>query len=219
MQPTPTQTSNSPPPRLIRFGIFEADLNAGELRKGGSRIRLQEQPFQILAMLLERPGQIITREELRGKLWPSDTFVDFEHGVNSGVARLREALGDSADSPRYIETLPRRGYRLIVSVEGVPQTAAPQVTANGENGGASATIAQPASQAGAADARADLPAARFRWRRWTALTGIAAALVGVISYIYLRPAHALTESDSIVLADFANSTGDPVFDKIGRAHV
>src|ERR1700752_2270641 len=80
MLSSPTQTSN---PRLIRFGIFEADLTAGELRKGGSRIRPQEQPFQILAMLLERPGQIITREDLRSKLWPGDTFVDFEHGVNS----------------------------------------------------------------------------------------------------------------------------------------
>src|SRR5689334_10576322 len=125
MQSTPTQTSDSPQPRLIRFGIFEADLNAGELRKSGSRIRLQEQPFQILAMLLERPGQIITREELRSRLWPGDTFVDFEHGVNSGVARLREALGDSADSPRYIETLPRRGYRLIVSVDGGRQAHLP----------------------------------------------------------------------------------------------
>src|SRR5690242_6819981 len=128
MQSTPAQTSN---PRLIRFGIFEADLSAGELRKGGSRIRLQEQPFQILAMLLERPGQIVTREELRSRLWPGDTFVDFEHGVNSGVARLRDALGDSADSPRYIETLPRRGYRLIVSVDGPEETSAPAGSVNG----------------------------------------------------------------------------------------
>src|SRR5207253_4720549 len=130
MQSTSTQTSN-PPPRLIRFGIFEVDLSAGELRRAGSRIRLQEQPFQILAMLLERPGQIITRDELRSKLWPGDTFVDFEHGVNSGVARLREALGDSADNPRYIETLPRRGYRLIVSVDGVPQAPTPTASVNG----------------------------------------------------------------------------------------
>src|SRR5437879_7817090 len=148
MQPTSTQTSN---PRLIRFGIFEADLSAGELRKGGSRIRLQEQPFQILTMLLERPGQVITREELRAKLWASDTFVDFEHGVNSGIARLREALGDSADSPRYIETLPRRGDRLIASVEGVSQTPAPPAAANGGNGAASTTITQSAPHARAAE--------------------------------------------------------------------
>src|ERR1700730_14763273 len=156
MQSSPTQTSN-PPPRVIRFGIFEADLSAGELRKGGSRIRLQEQPFQILAMLLERPGQIITREDLRSRLWPGDTFVDFEHGVNSGVARLREALGDSADSPRYIETLPRRGYRLIVAVEAAPQT--PGMTAPA-NGGGSQINTQPTPQADAVNpAPHALPAA------------------------------------------------------------
>src|SRR5260370_25723894 len=156
MQSPPTKTPN---PRLIRFGIFEADLSAGELRKGGSRIRLQEQPFQILAMLLERPGQVITREELRAKLWPGDTFVDFEHGVNSGVARLREALGDSADSPRYIETLPRRGYRLIVLVEGSPQTPQalpPIAVANAGNGGPGA-LRQTAPQA---DAVIPVPASR-----------------------------------------------------------
>src|SRR5215469_13580416 len=132
MQPTPAQAATPSTPRLVRFGIFEADLSAGELRKGGSKIRLQEQPLQILAMLLERPGQIVTREELRSRLWPGDTFVDFEHGVNSGVARLRDALGDSADNPHYIETLPRRGYRLIASVESPTQAApAPLSPANG----------------------------------------------------------------------------------------
>src|SRR5580704_16703550 len=99
MQSTSTQSSNR---RLIRFGIFEADLSAGELRKGGSRIRLQEQPFQILTMMLERPGQVITGEELRAKLWRSDTFVGCEAGERPGGPALREALGDSADSPRYI---------------------------------------------------------------------------------------------------------------------
>ena len=103
---------------IIRFGVFEADLLAGELRKSGARIRVQEQPFQILAILLQRPAEVVSREELRQKLWPSDTFVDFEHGVNSAVARLRDLLGDSADSPRYIETLPRRGYRFIAPVDG-----------------------------------------------------------------------------------------------------
>jgi DNA-binding winged helix-turn-helix (wHTH) protein/Tfp pilus assembly protein PilF len=216
MQSTPTQTSN---PRLIRFGIFEADLSAGELRKGGSRIRLQEQPFQILAMLLERPGQVITREELRAKLWPGDTFVDFEHGVNSGVARLREALGDSADNPRYIETLPRRGYRLIVSVEGSPQTLPPSASVDGGNGG-SAIITQPAPQAEVVSqsphARADSPAARFPWRRSAALAFVAVALLSIAGYFYLRPAQALSEADPVVLADFANSTSDPVFDNTLR---
>jgi TolB-like protein/Tfp pilus assembly protein PilF len=105
---------------IIRFGIFEADLRSGELRKCGAKIRVQEQPFQILVTLLERPAEVVSREELRQKLWPNDTFVDFEHGVNSAVARLRDLLGDSADNPRYIETLPRRGYRFIAPVDGPP---------------------------------------------------------------------------------------------------
>lgn len=110
--------SSSQLPNIIRFGVFEADLRVGELRKSGARIRVQEQPFQILVMLLQRPAEVVSREELRQKLWPGDTFVDFEHGVNSAVARLRDLLGDSADSPRYIETLPRRGYRFIAPVDG-----------------------------------------------------------------------------------------------------
>src|SRR5215831_4793918 len=100
---------------LLRFGVFEADLTSGELRKDGTKIRLQEQPFQILAMLLEHPGEVVTREELRNKLWPADTFVDFDHGLNKAINKLREALGDSADNPRFIETLARRGYRFLES--------------------------------------------------------------------------------------------------------
>jgi cholera toxin transcriptional activator len=100
-------------PRRIRFGVFEADLESGELRKQGIRIRLQEQPFQVLAVLLERRGELVSREELRQRLWPSDTFVDFDHGLNTAVNKLREALGDSASAPRYIETLARKGYRYI----------------------------------------------------------------------------------------------------------
>src|SRR5712692_10081185 len=102
---------------LIRFGVFEADLQAGELRKQGLKIKLQDQPFQILAMLLERPGELVTREEIRQRLWPADTFVDFDHGLNNAVNRLREALTDSAETPRFIETLPRRGYRFIAPVK------------------------------------------------------------------------------------------------------
>jgi TolB-like protein/Tfp pilus assembly protein PilF len=99
----------------VRFGVFELDLRAGELRKQGVKIKLQEQPLQILAMLLEQPGQVVTREELRSRLWPSDTFVDFDHSLNKAINKLREALGDSAESPRFIETLPRRGYRFLDS--------------------------------------------------------------------------------------------------------
>jgi len=115
-------------PGIVRFGVFELDTRAGELRKSGARIRVQEQPFQILVMLLERPDEVVSREELRQKLWPADTFVDFEHGVNSAVARLRDVLGDSADNPRFIETLPRRGYRFIGAVNG-GQAAKPKKAA------------------------------------------------------------------------------------------
>lgn len=102
---------------LVRFGAFELDQKAGELRKDGARIRLQEQPLQVLQILLEHPGTIITREELQQKIWPTDTFVDFNHGINNAIKRLREALGDTADTPRYVETLPRRGYRFIAALE------------------------------------------------------------------------------------------------------
>lgn len=120
----------SPAGRILRFGVFEVDLAAAELRKSGARIRLQEQPFQILALLLERPGEVVSREDLRQKLWPADTFVDFDHSLNTAVNKLREALGDSASSPRYVETLARRGYRFVAPVQasepGAP--AAPAAT-------------------------------------------------------------------------------------------
>src|SRR5215470_3587414 len=113
--PRPTPTS-----RAVRFGVFEADLSSGELRKHGLRIKLQDQPFQILAMLLEHPGEVLTREELHRKLWPTDTFVDFDHGLNNAINRLRDALSDSAEAPRFIETLPKRGYRFISQIESEP---------------------------------------------------------------------------------------------------
>src|SRR5713226_3205873 len=102
-----------------RFGPFEVDFRAGELLKNGRRIRLQDQPLQVLAMLLEHPGDVVTRDEFRQKLWPNDTFVDFDHGLNNAINRLRETLCDSAENPRYIETLPRRGYRFVASVEPI----------------------------------------------------------------------------------------------------
>jgi DNA-binding winged helix-turn-helix (wHTH) protein/Tfp pilus assembly protein PilF len=104
--------------RILRFGTFEVNPRSGELRKGGVRIKLHGQPFEVLAMLLETPGQVVTREELRRRLWPTDTFVNFDHGVNTAINKLREALGDSADNPRFVETLPRRGYRFLAGVEG-----------------------------------------------------------------------------------------------------
>src|SRR6266576_2588244 len=107
----------SPHSQAVRFGPFEVDLRAGELRKEGSKIRLQEQPFQMLAMLLEHPGEVLTREELQKKLWPADTFVDFDHGLNKAINKIREALSDSADSPRFVETVARRGYRFLAEVK------------------------------------------------------------------------------------------------------
>src|SRR6202008_963494 len=100
-------------PRVLRFGIFEIDLRAGELRKDGVKLKLQEQPFQVLCMLVEHSGEVVTREELRNRLWPADTFVDFDHGLNAAVKRLRDALGDSAENPRFVETVARRGYRFM----------------------------------------------------------------------------------------------------------
>jgi DNA-binding winged helix-turn-helix (wHTH) protein len=104
---------------VLRFDTFELNLRAGELRKRGVRLRLQGQPLQLLAILLQSPGDLVTREELRNELWPADTFVDFDHSLHNAVGRIREVLGDSAETPRYVETLPRRGYRFLVPVEQV----------------------------------------------------------------------------------------------------
>src|SRR5689334_3510993 len=103
----------------IRFGIYEADVRAGELLRDGVKVKLQEQPFQVLLVLLERPGEIVTREDLRERLWPADTFVDFDHSLNTAINKLREALRDSASNPRFIETKAKRGYRFIAPVQVV----------------------------------------------------------------------------------------------------
>jgi cholera toxin transcriptional activator len=134
VMPMPPSSSEA---RLLRFGVFEVDLAAGELRKNGARMRLQEQPFQVLAALLENAGQVVTRDELRQKIWPADTFVDFDHSLNTAVNKIREALGDSASSPRFVETLARRGYRFIAPVdsESAPSNApngAPDTQSAGE---------------------------------------------------------------------------------------
>src|SRR5260221_6914560 len=123
--------------RAVRFGIYEVDYASQELRKSGIKIKIQDQPFQILALLLERPGRIITREEIQKRLWAGDTFVDFDLGLNSAVKKLRQALGDESDNPRFIETLYRRGYRFLAPVQdeaaGTASSliVAPQTDANG----------------------------------------------------------------------------------------
>lgn len=115
--------------RRIRFGAFEADLATGELRKQGLRVAIQEQPFQVLAVLLEQPGALVTREELRRRIWHEDVFGDFDHGLNKAVSKLRAALGDGDSTPRFVETLPRRGYRFIATVSSGSQHAGPTIVA------------------------------------------------------------------------------------------
>jgi Tol biopolymer transport system component/DNA-binding winged helix-turn-helix (wHTH) protein len=150
--------------RRIRFGPFELDVRTNELLKHGSRIRVRDQPIHILRALLERPGDVVTRDEIRERLWPADTFVDFERGVNSAVRRLREALGDSADAPTYIETLPRLGYRFIGTIED-DDTVAPTVPAPIEPPHAPVVVSAPSD-----DAPSVAPAVVARtisaWRRW-----------------------------------------------------
>ncbi len=181
-----------------RFGAFEVDPRAGELRKHGIRIKLQDQPLRVLCMLLERPGEVVTREELRAALWPADTFVDFDHGLNSAINKLREALSDSADAPRFIETLPRRGYRFTAVVEplGQPTDAASTV---GESSQKPAAPPHAAPQAGPG-------------MRWALALG-ALAVVAVVSYfLWHRSATpARVHAGKVVLAvlPFDNLSKDP----------
>ena len=169
--------TEGPSEQIIRFGVYEVDLRAGEVLKNGSRIKLQEKPFQVLALLLERPGEVITREQLRQRLWP-DVNVDFEHSLSTAIKKLRDALDDSADTPRFIETRPGRGYRFIYPVETKEEVSPAQT--------------------------------RFR-PLWLAGLATVVLLAAAASYFFLA-APALTESDYILLTDFVNTTGDPVFD-------
>src|SRR5215469_14191001 len=172
---------------ILRFGTFEVDLRAGELRKQGKRIKIQDQPFHVLTILLQRPGEVVTREELRNQNWPPDTFVDFDNSLNTAINKLREALGDSADNPRFIETLPRLGYRFLAAV----------------------------TSAGGKEAATVRLAVALRRQRWKVLLTLAAVLVMAMAgglFWRSRPALRLTERDTLVLADFVNTTGDPVFD-------
>jgi len=183
----------------VCFGIFEVDLRAAELRKPGSKTRLQDKPLQILTLLLEHPGEVVTREELQKRLWPDGIVVDFEHSINTAVMRLREALGDVAEHPRYIETLPRHGYRFIAPVD-VGAGLVPAL-------GAPAAIPGPEGRPRGAPLRKGrkvfVPAALI----------LVAAAIGGRLYFRSRQATArLTDKDTIVLSDFDNKTGDSVFD-------
>jgi DNA-binding winged helix-turn-helix (wHTH) protein/tetratricopeptide (TPR) repeat protein len=183
--------------RRTRFGAFEVDLRSGEVYKHGIRLKLQDQPFQVLALLLEHSGDVVTREELRQTLWPGDTFVDFDTGLNSAIKKLRDVLGDSAEEPRYIETLPRRGYRFIARVE---KGALPTLAVVEEHRAPVLPIG---------------PATKL-WnkRRFIVAAGgavflLVAALV-TWRVFFVRPA--LTGTDVILLTSFVNKTGDPIFD-------
>jgi len=191
--------------RKARFGLYEVDFRAGELLKSGRRIRLQDQPLRVLEMLLENPGEAITREELRQKLWPGDTFVDFDHGLNNAINRLREALNDSADAPRFIETLPRRGYRFVAEVSY--ETVAVGVE---RPGGAEPSSTTPGTSEVAED-RSVHPVRRAI-RLWL-LAGIATA-VALLVFVLLAYRHTFDSSaamriQSIAILPLENLSGDP----------
>jgi DNA-binding winged helix-turn-helix (wHTH) protein len=131
--PTAARSANA-----VKFDVFEVDLRAQELYKSGKKVKLQIQPFQVLALLLERPGEVVTRDELQKRLWPADTFVDFDHSLNTAVKKLRQALGDDIKKPRFVETLPKRGYRFLGVVKGGPAAGGSGFTAAAGVSGASA---------------------------------------------------------------------------------
>jgi TolB-like protein/DNA-binding winged helix-turn-helix (wHTH) protein len=200
-------------PRLWRFGVFEVDLHTAELRKQGLKVKLHGQPIQILAMLLERPGEPVTREEIREKLWPEDTFVDFEHSINTAVKRLREALGDDTEHPRYIETLPRRGYRFIGPVEAVAPVSSPGVSVAALSPSPTKTAVPRDDEAGVG-----------RHHNWKRVVLAGAGLVAVVAALLalnvvglrertLRAVRAVREPplqiQSIAVLPLENLSGDP----------
>ncbi len=186
--------------RIVRFGCFEVDLEGRRLTKSGIRIKLQGQPFQVLTLLLERPGQLVTRDEIRQKLWTGDTFVEFDDGLNTAVGKLRAALGDPAENPRFVETVPRRGYRFVAPVS-LPVDGQVSSSVTG-------SIAEPATAP-------STPVVVRPRQTSLAWTGILILLLLAAVGVYLRvrrSAFYVTAKDTIVLADFANTTGDGVFD-------
>ncbi len=209
------QTHRSP--RNVRFGVFEADMEAGELRKHGLRLKLSEQPFQILAMLVARPGEVVSREVLRERLWPSDTFVDFDHGLNNAVMRLREVLGDSSDHPRFIETLPRRGYRFIAPVElknTSTENASPESVAIEKSVGTPEVAARngPGNSAVSQKVVDSQHARRFSLPRIAMLAAavlVGSALISGITVHYVNASKGkANRSSSLVVLPLENLSGD-----------
>jgi TolB-like protein/DNA-binding winged helix-turn-helix (wHTH) protein/Tfp pilus assembly protein PilF len=199
--------------RVLHFGVFEVDLKACEIRKHGVRLKLPEQPFQVLSVLLENPGEIVTRDELRTRLWPSDTFVDFDHGLNNAVMRLREVLGDSSENPRFVETIPRRGYRFIAPVASSLLPAASTIQLHEESGQVPVEVAKPELVETPAEVRpkpADRP-----WPSTGRLAVVSAGIVlacllgAAAVYRYRRSgAVAPAQSKSLIVLPLENLSGD-----------
>jgi eukaryotic-like serine/threonine-protein kinase len=218
--------STAPPPSRICFGSFELDPAAGELRKCGARIRLQPQPFRVLLLLVERSGEVVAREEIQRCLWKDSTFVDFEHGINFSINQIRVALSDNAEAPKYVQTLPRRGYRFIGAVQpsvasvpgqSVPQAQSPpEALADQSNDPSSLPMPANVSESPALRSEAKPVEPTVFWHRWPVVASVA-VLAAAIAGTYLvrffsHRQHVLTSQDTIVLADFTNTTGDQAFD-------
>jgi DNA-binding winged helix-turn-helix (wHTH) protein/tetratricopeptide (TPR) repeat protein len=204
---------------VVRFGGFELDTRSGELTSGGGRIHLQDQPFQILKLLTDRPGEVVTREEIQRRLWPDDTVVEFENAVNAAIKKLRIALRDSAEEPRYVETLRRRGYRLMVPVERPVAVAAASGAATVQSGSDAGGMLDGATSSRKSRAGAGSWGVAGRWRAIASVAGALLVIFGIVYGYSRRPIHAtvkLTDRDKIVLADFANKTDDPVFSETLR---
>jgi DNA-binding winged helix-turn-helix (wHTH) protein/Tol biopolymer transport system component len=190
----------SPVQEIIRFGLFELDLAAGQLTRQGVKLRLPQQPLQLLAMLLERPGEILTRDELRQRLWPADVFVDFDHGLNKSIQKLREALGDSAGSPRYIETIPRVGYRFIAPVSQ-------------GNKFPPATM-EPAPALPVSGPSTEAPSFQPRWWMW--MLAMAAVAVCSLAFVYLSSRTHPAAARFVKLTDFTDSASGPALSSDGK---
>jgi len=208
--------------RVLRFGAFEANLQSGELRKSGLRIRLPDQSFQILAMLANRPGEVVTREQLQLALWPNGTFVDFDHSLNTAIGRLRDALGDSAESPRFVETLAKRGYRFVAPVETVNPGASSSgrgwTEGTGEGAHLDAGTLHESSLPAAAAGTVRRAIRRRRWIVGAAIGGLLGAIFALnvkglreqlLEAVWARRAAPAAKIESIAVLPFDNLSGDP----------
>lgn len=205
----------SPGNSRVGFGVFELDLETGELHKSGHKVPLRPQAAKVLILLATRASQLVTREELKEQIWGHDTFVDFEHGLNLCIRQIRTVLGDDADTPRYIETLPRRGYRFIAPVNHSADGHARAVA----DAGAGSLEVEAQAQAKALPSGVREPQTRVPWQKrpwpWVTLLGalvLIALWAAGFSHLRHGTVHALTNKDPVVLADFTNTTGEPVFD-------